>query len=179
MKVSRSKTSLHPRCTRVTSTRQEGGDPKIDQVTKGADSELPDWQPKEKVPKLPSENSVGGVPQRTKERGPKTPVCEGRGPKDPWSVLSRTQVAGRRDATQSPSLHGYFTPVCVGQETPVCRFSQGACVGGRGQARARGCPSARCYRVCPGAGVGGGALVSLVWFQFLPVSLALVGHSKT
>ena len=34
-------------------TEHEGGDPKTDQVTQGADSELPGWQPKENEAQLP------------------------------------------------------------------------------------------------------------------------------
>ena len=41
--------TTHPRCKRVTWTRQKGDDPKTDPMTKGADSDLPGWQPKEKA----------------------------------------------------------------------------------------------------------------------------------
>ena len=65
----------------------QGGDPKTDQVTQGADSKLPNWQPKEEAAQLPEKGGtletawVASVqkkegpqrPQRTKERGPKNP----------------------------------------------------------------------------------------------------------
>ena len=41
--------------------------------------------------------------------GAERPRCaKGGDPRTPGNVLSRTQVAGRRDATQARSLHGYF-----------------------------------------------------------------------
>ena len=40
---------LHPRCKRVTSTRQKGDDPRTDPMREGAHSDLPGWQPKEKA----------------------------------------------------------------------------------------------------------------------------------
>ena len=40
------KQMLHPRCEEI---NQKGDDPRTDRMKKGADSELPGWQPKEKA----------------------------------------------------------------------------------------------------------------------------------
>ena len=45
---------------------------------------------------------------RKGEGAQRLPCVKGGDPRTPWSVLSRSQVAGRRDATQSRNLHGYF-----------------------------------------------------------------------
>ena len=48
--VQSSNRELHPRCKRVTSARKKGDDPKTDHTSKGVDSNLLGWQPKEKRP---------------------------------------------------------------------------------------------------------------------------------
>ena len=66
---------------------------------KGADSELPGWQPKEKAAQLPkgkrnSRNSVGGI--NAEGEGPQRPQCaKGRGPKD-LGVAAPLAAAGCR-----------------------------------------------------------------------------------
>ena len=63
---------------------RRGGDPKADQVTQGADSELPGWQPKETASfsatdKRNSRNSVGGISapngRRAKNPGVAAPLA--------------------------------------------------------------------------------------------------------
>ena len=71
-----------------------GGDPKTDQASKGTTQNSRTGNPK---------RSVGGVTAQT-GRGPKDLSVRRGGPKDPWNVLSTTQVTGRRDATQSRNL---------------------------------------------------------------------------
>ena len=95
-------------------TGHKGGDPKTDQARKGADSELPGWQPAEKVPQPPRQKKEVLSEQRgwrsTARKGEEAqrPRCvKGGDPRTPRSVLSRTQTAGRLDAAQSRSLHGY------------------------------------------------------------------------
>ena len=64
-----------------------GGDPETDQLTQGADSKLLGWQPKEKAAQLPQERRtlktawVASV--HKKGEAPKTPVYDGKGPKNP------------------------------------------------------------------------------------------------
>ena len=106
---------------------QKGGDPKTDQVTQWADSELPGWHPEETASSLPlvnekrySRTSVGGI--NAKGRGPKTPVRETEGPKDP-GVAAPLAAAGCRgnrwydmggrshaSASSSPSSHFWTSP---------------------------------------------------------------------
>ena len=99
---------------------QGGGDPSTDQVTQGADSELPGWQPKENATKLPQEsrNSVGGISAR-EGRGPKDPSVRGEGTQGPWrhgatgcSMLSRQLLATKRvdGRTHRPVRHLRVTP---------------------------------------------------------------------
>ena len=69
---------------------RQGGDPRTEQVTKGADSEPPGCQTQKETSflllvtkKRNSRTSVGGV---SAQRGGnlKTPVCEGEGAQGPW-----------------------------------------------------------------------------------------------
>ena len=66
----------------------QGGDPKTDQVTQGADSKLPGWQPKEKAAQLPQKGGTletAWVASVKKKGGaPKTPEYEGEGTQEPW-----------------------------------------------------------------------------------------------
>ena len=118
--------ALHPRCKTVTSTRQKGDDPKTDQMTKGADSELPGWQPKEKVPLTATKRGAlesASVASMPNGRGPKDPsVRRGIGPKDP-GVAAPLVAAGCRgnclydmggrshaSACSSPSSHSWTSP---------------------------------------------------------------------
>ena len=69
---------------------REAGDPKTDLVTQGANSDLPGWQPKEKAPQLPQKRgtlvSAWVASVHKKGGGSKTPVYEGKGPKNPGVV---------------------------------------------------------------------------------------------
>ena len=97
-------------CTHAVREQTEGRRPKDRSLTKGSDSKLPGWQPKEKATQLPQEGEL------SKQRGWHQ-CTKGRGPKDPRTVLSRTQVAGRRGATQSRSLrpaYRHLEPPAVG-----------------------------------------------------------------
>ena len=69
MKVPRSKTSSHPRCTRIASARKEGDDPKTDQTTKGAGCPLPGWQLEETASCMPHESRVATVEKRPEAVG--------------------------------------------------------------------------------------------------------------
>ena len=89
------KQMLHPRCERE---KPEGRRPKDRSDDKGVDPELP-GNPKRPRPQLPQGRGtletawVASVRKR------------GGGPRTHWTVLSRTQVAGRREA-RSPSVFG-------------------------------------------------------------------------
>ena len=114
-------------------------------------------------------------------------MCEGRGPKDPLERPKRDPSGWTARRYAGPESSRILSRTfCVGRETPVRRFSQGACVGGRGWAKARGCgrvaASARvspCLCACGCPGVRKGASVSVVLFLFLPVCLTLIGLGKT
>ena len=57
---------------------RRGGDPKTDQVTQGADSELPGWQPKEKAARLPQKGGTletAWVASVQKKEGPAAPLA--------------------------------------------------------------------------------------------------------
>ena len=69
----------------------QGGDPKTDQVTQGADSKLPGWQPKEKSGPTATERrnsriSVGGI---CAKKGRGTKDLSVRSGRDPRTLASR------------------------------------------------------------------------------------------
>ena len=69
-------------------TRQEGGDPRTNHVTKGADSELPGWQPEEKATQLPRKEVISNQAWVLQKReGPKDPRVRRGG--DPRTLASR------------------------------------------------------------------------------------------
>ena len=68
----------------------KGGDPRTGYPTKGTDSELLGWRPKEKAAQLPqkkrySRNSVGGISALEGRGTQKSRCVKGKGPKDPCS----------------------------------------------------------------------------------------------
>ena len=76
----------------------QGGDPKTDQVTQGADSQLPGWQPKENASQLPQQGVLlnqRGLQHTKRDGGPKIPLCKGKGPENP-GVVAPFAVAGCR-----------------------------------------------------------------------------------
>ena len=74
---------------------RRGGDPKTDQVTQGADSHLPGWQPKDKAAQLPQKGGtlksawVALVHQVVE--GPRTPASRRH-----WLLQVVAATAGRR-----------------------------------------------------------------------------------
>ena len=84
-------------CRRAMVDKAEGRRPRTDHVTKGADSELPGWQPKETASQLPQERGTletAWVASVHKREGPQRPKCaKGRGPKDP-DVAAPLAAAG-------------------------------------------------------------------------------------
>ena len=73
-----------------------GGDPKTDQVAKGADSELPGWHPKEKSAQLPQKRGLSNqCGWRQYQKG--TECAKGRRPKNPGvaAPLTSATCSGR------------------------------------------------------------------------------------
>ena len=97
----------------------QGGDPKTDQVTQGADSKLPGWQPKEKAAQLPEKGGTletAWVASVQKKGGaPKTPAYEGEGTQEPlasrrhWLLQVVAATAGANPTETTTRARGTET----------------------------------------------------------------------